>query len=63
MAVGVDATIVNVVLPACPLSVAEIVVFPAESPVARPAALTVAAVVFVEAHVADAVTFPVEPLL
>ena len=57
------ATTVNVALPACPLSVAEIVVLPGESAVARPAELTVATVVFVEAHVADAVTLPVEPLL
>ena len=63
MAVSVDATTVNVALPACPLSVAEIVVFPGESAVASPAELTVATVVFEDAHVADVVTLPVEPLL
>jgi len=63
MLVSVAATTVNVALPACPLSVAEIVVLPGESAVARPAELTVAAVVLVEVHVADAVTLPVEPLL
>ncbi len=61
--VGVGAVTVNVALPACPLSVAEIVVFPGESAVARPAELTVATVAFVDAHLADAVTLPVEPLL
>ena len=63
MAVSVGATTVNVALPACPLSVAEIVVLPGESAVARPAEFTVATVVLVEAQIADAVTFPVEPLL
>jgi hypothetical protein len=63
IALSVGATTVSVALPACPLSVAEIVVFPGESAVARPAELTVATVVLVEAHVADAVTLPVEPLL
>ena len=63
MAVNVGATTVNFALPACPLSVAEIVVLPGESAVARPAELTVATVVLVEIHVADAVTLPVEPLL
>jgi hypothetical protein len=63
MAVGVDAATVNVALPACPLSVAEIVALPGESPVARPAALIVATVEFEEAHVADPVTLSVEPSL
>jgi len=63
MAVSVGATTVNIVLPACPLSVAEIVVFPGESAVAMPAELTVATVVLLEVHVAVAVTLPVEPLL
>src|ERR1700722_437491 len=61
--VSVGATTVNVALPVCPLSVAEIVVLPGESAVVRPAELTVATVVLVEAHVADALTLPVEPLL
>jgi hypothetical protein len=63
MAVGVYAITVNVALPAWPLSVAEIVVFPGESAVARPPELTVATAVFVEPHVAVPVTLPVEPLL
>lgn len=63
MEASVDATTANVVLPACPFSVAEIVVFPGESAVARPAELTVATVVFVEAHVANVVTLPVDPSL
>jgi hypothetical protein len=63
MEVSVAATTVNVALPLVPLTVAEIVALPPEPPVARPAELTVAAVVFEEAHVADVVTFPVEPLL
>lgn len=63
MAVSVAALTVKVALPDCPLSVAEIVAFPDESAVARPAALTVATVEFEEAHVADAVTLPVVPLL
>ena len=63
MEVSVGAITVSVVLPLVPLTVAEIVALPAESPVARPAELTVAAVVFVEAHVADIVTLPVVPLL
>jgi hypothetical protein len=57
------ATMVNVPLPACPLSVAEIVTFPGESPVASPDELTLATVPLLDAHVADAVTSPVEPLL
>jgi hypothetical protein len=63
MEVSVGATTVNVALPLVPLTVAEIVALPAELPVARPAELTVAAVAFEEAHVAEAVTLPVEPLL
>jgi hypothetical protein len=63
MEVSVVATTVNVALPLVPLTVAEIVAPPAELPVARPAELTVAAVVFEEVHVADVVTLPVEPLL
>jgi hypothetical protein len=64
MAVSVGgATTVNVALPACPLSVAEIVAFPGDAAVARPAELTVATAALVEAHVADAVALPVEPLL
>jgi hypothetical protein len=46
-----------------PLSVAEFVALPDESPFARPTALIVATVVFVETHVADPVTLPVEPSL
>jgi hypothetical protein len=61
--VSVGATTVSVALPICPLSVAEMVALPGESAVARPAELTVATVALVEAHVADAVTLPVEPLL
>jgi hypothetical protein len=57
------ATTVNVALPLVPLNVAEIVELPTELPVARPAVLTVAAVVLEEAHVADAVTLPVVPSL
>jgi hypothetical protein len=63
MEVSVGATTAKAAVPACPLSVAEIVVFPGESALARPAGLIVATVVFVAAHVADAVTLPVEPLL
>jgi hypothetical protein len=63
MEVSVGATTVNVALPLVPLTVAEIVALPAELPVARAAELTVAAVAFEEAHVAEAVTLPVEPLL
>jgi len=63
MLVGVDETTVSVALPVCPLKVAEIVVFPDESAVDKPAELTVAAVAFDEAHVADVVTLPVEPSL
>ena len=63
MEVSVGATTVNVVLPLVPLTVADIVALPVASAVARPAELTVAAVVFEEAHVADAVTLPVVPLL
>lgn len=63
MAVNVDAATVNVVQPACPLSVAEIDVLPGDLAVARPAESTTATAVFVEAHVADAVTLPVEPSL
>lgn len=63
MAVSEDATTVSVAVPAFPLSVAEIVALPGDFAVARPAVLTVATVVFVEAHVADAVTLPVEPSL
>jgi hypothetical protein len=63
MEVSVGATTVNVALPLTPLNVAEIVAPPAELPVARPAALTVTAVVFEDAQVADAVTLPVVPSL
>jgi hypothetical protein len=63
MEFSVGARTVNVALPLIPLIVAEIVVLPGESPVAKPAELTVAAVVFEDAHVADAVTLPVVPLL
>ena len=63
MLVGVDETTVNVALPICPLKVADIVVLPGESADDKPAELTVAAVVFEEAHVADVVTLPVVPLL
>jgi hypothetical protein len=63
MEVSVGATTVNVALPLVPLIVAEIVALPTELPVARPAELTVATFVFEEAHVVDAVTLPVEPLL
>ncbi len=44
------ALTVNRVVPVTPLNVAEIVVVPAASPVARPPALTVAAEVLDEAH-------------
>jgi hypothetical protein len=60
--VGGAAT-VNVPLPACPLSVAEIVAFPGESAVASPDELTLATVPLLDAHVAEVVTLPVEPLL
>jgi hypothetical protein len=63
MEVSVGATTVNVALPLVPPTVAEIVALPGESPVARPAELTVAAVAFEDAHVADAVTLLVVPLL
>jgi hypothetical protein len=63
MEINMDATTVKDVLPVFPLSVAEIVALPGEAPVARPVALTVATVVFVLAHVADAVTLPVDPSL
>jgi hypothetical protein len=49
--------------PVTPLSAAEIVVFPGESAVARPAEFTVATVVAEDVHVTDEVTLLVELLL
>ena len=63
MLLNVGATTFKVALPLCPLNVAEIVALPDELPVARPADLIDDTVALVEAHVADAVTSPVEPLL
>ena len=63
MEVSVGAATVSVALPLVPLTVAEIVALPIELPVARPAELTVAAFVLEEAHVAEVVTLPVDPLL
>jgi hypothetical protein len=59
----VFAVTVSAAVPLMPLTVAVIVVEPAATPVARPAALTVAVAVLEELHVAVAVTFPLEPSL
>jgi hypothetical protein len=54
---------VSVVLPVTEPEVAEMVVVPTATPVARPPAAMVAAAVFVDAQVTEAVRFCVEPLV
>ena len=56
MASSADCT-VSVLLPVTPATAAEMVVVPAETPVARPPALIVATPVFDEVHVAWLVRF------
>lgn len=54
---------VAVTLAVCPLNVALMVVAPSATPLASPDALIVATLVSEEDHVAEEVTFAVEPLL
>jgi len=61
--VAVAVETVRVAVPLTPLTVAVMVVDPAATPVARPAALMVAAFVFALTHVAVEVTFFVDPSL
>jgi hypothetical protein len=61
MASGTGCT-VNIVLPVMSLSVAEMVVLPGFTPVASPALVIVATLVFVETQVTDPVMFCVLPL-
>jgi hypothetical protein len=61
--VVVAVVTVSAAVPLTPLTVAVIVVEPAATPVARPPVLIGAVAVFEELHVADEVTFAVDPLL
>jgi hypothetical protein len=58
---NVTAVTVSVVLPETELKVAEIVALPEPTPVARPAALIVALLLFDEAQVTVLVKFTVDP--
>jgi hypothetical protein len=61
--VAVVVETVRVAVPLTPLTIAVMVVDPAATPVARPAALMVATFVFALTHVAVEVTFFVDPSL
>ncbi len=58
-----EAVTVSADDPETPFKVAEMEAVPAETPVAKPEALTVATALFVEAHVAIEVMLEVEPSL